>query len=290
MIRGSLSAGWRHSLAISSIIALIAAYSLLSHRQHVANPDDTTLPGFSQLADGVKKAVTPRPRSKEVWLWEDGKSTLSHFSYGMGLGVLGAVILGFLMGCFTPAEAFFFQPLNIFTKLNPIAMLAVFFAIIGTGEALYVSMIVFGILPALSITIYLGIKHDVPDELIHKSYTLGASNAEIVSLVIGRQVLPRLIEGIRAQIGPALVYLIAAEWVGDSGFGYRLRLQSRLLDMKVVYPYIAMLAIFGATLDFSLRSLLRWLCPWFIKTEEHNSDDGFWAWLKSLVMKKEGVS
>jgi NitT/TauT family transport system permease protein len=283
MIRGSIPVGWRHSLGILSIIVMIAGYAFLSQRQYAANEKQTTLPGFSELASGVKKAVTPQGIKKRVWLWEDGKATFAHFAYGMTIGVIGAVILGFLMGCFGAAEAFIFPPLNIFTKLNPIAMLAVFFAVIGIGESLYISMVVFGILPALAITVYLAIKHDVPEELIHKSYSLGASHSEIVGLVIGRQVLPRLIEGLRAQIGPALVYLIAAEWIGDSGFGYRLRLQSRLLDMKVVYPYIALLALFGASLDLGLRGLLQWLCPWFIKVEEHQTDDSLFAWLKSLV-------
>ena len=37
--------------------------------------------------------------------------------------------------------------------------------------------------------------------------------------------------------------IVAAEMlVGDVGFGYRIRLQSKLLNMSVVYPYLALLA------------------------------------------------
>ena len=64
-------------------------------------------------------------------------------------------------------------------------------------------------------------------------------------------------------IGPALVYLIAAEMVvGDVGFGYRIRLQSKLLNMDVVYPYLALLAAFGFTMNYLLRLLQRKLCAW----------------------------
>jgi ABC-type nitrate/sulfonate/bicarbonate transport system permease component len=60
-----------------------------------------------------------------------------------------------------------------------------------------------------------------------------------------------------------MVYLIAAEMVfGDVGFGYRIRLQSKLLDMSVVYPYLALLAIFGYLMDYTLRRIELWLCPW----------------------------
>jgi ABC-type nitrate/sulfonate/bicarbonate transport system permease component len=61
-----------------------------------------------------------------------------------------------------------------------------------------------------------------------------------------------------------MVFLIAAEMVvGDVGFGYRIRLQARLLNMNVVYPYLVILAIFGYIMDYGLRFLLRKLCPWY---------------------------
>ena len=93
-----------------------------------------------------------------------------------------------------------------------------------------------------------------------------ASNGEIVWNVIFRQTLPKITDSIRLQIGPAMVYLIAAEMVcGDVGFGYRIRLQSRLLNMSVVYPYLALLAAFGFGIDYGLRRLQRALCPWYAR-------------------------
>ena len=65
-----------------------------------------------------------------------------------------------------------------------------------------------------------------------------------------------------------MVYLIAAEMVvGDVGFGYRIRLQSRLLNMNVVYPYLTMLAVFGLAMDYSLRLTQRLSCPWYARSE-----------------------
>jgi ABC-type nitrate/sulfonate/bicarbonate transport system permease component len=56
--------------------------------------------------------------------------------------------------------------------------------------------------------------------------------------------------------------------VGDVGFGYRIRLQSKLLNMSVVYPYLALLAAFGFTMDFLLRRLQGALCPWYLQGRE----------------------
>lgn len=51
--------------------------------------------------------------------------------------------------------------------------------------------------------------------------------------------------------------------VADVGFGYRLRMQSRLLNMNVVYIYLAILAVSFFFIDWSLRFARRRMCPWF---------------------------
>jgi NitT/TauT family transport system permease protein len=71
----------------------------------------------------------------------------------------------------------------------------------------------------------------------------------------------------RLAIGPAIVYLIAAEMLfSDIGFGYRIRYDAKT-GMTVVFPYLVILAIFGFTMDFSLRWLQRKTCPWFVPEE-----------------------
>jgi NitT/TauT family transport system permease protein len=128
---------------------------------------------------------------------------------------------------------------------------------------MYIAMIAFGILPTLAMTVYLSVK-EFPDELQYKAYTLGASSPEVIWAVIFRYVFPKLIDAIRLVIGPAMVFLIAAEMlVGDVGFGYRIRLQSKLLNMNVVYPYLAALAGFGFGMDYVLKLIQRKLCPWY---------------------------
>ena len=124
----------------------------------------------------------------------------------------------------------------------------------GLGTPMYVSMIAFGVLPTMAVAIHLTVK-SFPDELQFKAYTLGASHAEVIWTILFQFVLPKLIETTRLMIGPAMVYLIAAEMIfGDVGFGYRIRLQSKLLDMSVVYPYLAILAAFGYLMDFALAA------------------------------------
>ena len=251
-------------LGVVSIALLLLGYTWLSWRQHQRIPDDTTIPGWGQIWEGVVRIVTPHERTGDVWLWQDSVATLGRLFGGLAIGIVIATLLGFLMGCSSRAEAFLLPPLRIAAKLNPVAMLAVFFVMVGTGSQMYLSMIAFGVVPVLAQNVYLAAHNDVPDQLVHKAYTLGASTMEIVVHVVGAQVLPKLLEGIRLLIGPALVYLVAAEMlVGDVGFGYRIRLQQRLQQMAVVYPYIAALGLYGYLLDRAVQALSRKLCPWY---------------------------
>jgi len=263
MIRQPIRQAVVLALGALSLALLILGYTWLSHRQHQKNPDDTTIPSWSQLAQGVRQASSAQPRSGERWIVVDAKASATRFFAGLGVGVGAALVLGMAMGCFAPAEAFCRPPLSLLAQIPPTAALAVFFVLVGTGQEMYVTMIAFGILPPLAQTVYLAVK-EFPDELQYKSYTLGASHTEVIFSILLPQVLPKMLDALRLVIGPALVYLIAAEMVvGDVGFGYRIRLQSRLMNMSVVYPYLALLALFGFTTDSALRRLQSWLCPWY---------------------------
>ncbi|MFH1038172.1 MAG: ABC transporter permease subunit [PVC group bacterium] len=263
MLRQPINTRWTVLLGVLSVLILLAAYTVISLRQHQKNPDDTTIPTWKQLQAGVKKVIEVNPRSGERWLMVDAEATASRLFLGLLFGVLGAILLGVLMGCFPVIEALLAPPLSLLAKVPPTAALAVFFVLVGTDTEMYVTMIAFGILPVLAQSIYLAVR-DVPAEFLYKSYTIGASNAEVIWNIIVRAIFPKLIDTVRLQIGPAMVYLIAAEMVcGDVGFGYRIRLQSRLLNMNVVYPYLAILAAFGFAMDFGLRFAQKICCPWY---------------------------
>lgn len=263
MIRRPIQRAAAIWLGLLSIALMLASYTVLSHWQHRKNPADTTIPTWSQLGRGTVAVFELNARSQDRWIIEDAKASGTRLFLGLFLGGAGAVMLGLAMGCVSVLEAFFYPPLSLLAKIPPTAALAVFFVLVGTGTNMYVAMIAFGILPTLAMTVFLAVK-EFPEELQFKAYTLGASHLEVVWTIIFRYVLPKLIDAFRLVIGPAMVFLIAAEMlVGDVGFGYRIRLQSKLLNMSVVYPYLTILALFGFFMDHALKELRRRCCPWY---------------------------
>lgn len=280
-IKQPISERWQLICELMGILVLCIIYQVLSYRQHVKNPSDTTIPNLSQLNAAFIQICTPHDnplkeafgledteqsfwnKIQSTWMWQDGFATYSRLLKGLGWGCLLSIVLGLLMGCFQSIAAFFLPPFLFLSKVPGTAMLAVFFVMVGTGENMFVAMIGFGVMPTLVQAIYLSAKHDLHEEEINKAYTLGASNLEVIWNVVLRQIMPKIIDNIRLQIGPAMVYLIAAEMlVGQVGIGYQIRMQQRLLNMAVVYDYILILGLTGLLMDKAMGILRQKLCPW----------------------------
>lgn len=263
--------------ALVGIFVLTTGYYILSYRQHVINPSDTTIPNFSQLLGGLdqvtnskfdpidqKESYTFFDRITHTKLWQDSTATYLRLFLGLSFGCVVSIFFGVLMGCYPSIEGFLLPVVSFLSKVPGTAMLAVFFVVVGTGETMFVAMLSFGVIPTLSMAIYLSAKHDLHEEEIFKAYTLGANNYEVICNIVFPQILPKVLESVRLQIGPAMVALIAAEMlVGQVGMGYQIRMQQRMLNMSIVYDYIMILGFTGFFMDRAMLSLRRWMCPWY---------------------------
>ncbi len=77
------------------------------------------------------------------------------------------------------------------------------------------------------------------------------------------QVLPRLIGAVRLSLGPAWLFLIAAEAIAsDVGLGYRIFLVRRYLAMDVILTYVVWITLLAYLLDLALRQLAKRSFPW----------------------------
>jgi len=262
-IRKSLSKKDAFILRLLSLVILISIYLFLSYRQHVINPDDSTMPTISQLGKGIQSIFKADEFTKERWIVVDAKATFSRFFFGLAVTVILSIGWGILTGCFKVWRESSVLPLVFFSFIPPTAAMPVFFVVMGTDMAMYVALIVFGTFPILARTICLAVD-EIEDEFIFKSQTLGASKLEVIYNAIFKQILPKIIDSVRLQIGIAVILLIAAEMMcGDEGFGYRIRIHYKLANMSVLYPYCAFLAGFGFLLDGAFRKMNAFLCPWY---------------------------
>jgi NitT/TauT family transport system permease protein len=269
MIRRSIPNWLFWLLSIGGIAVLLTCYELVSARQTRINPLQTTIPSFEKLSEGLRQIFRPQglpENPKPPMFWVDMRATLWRLVLGMGAGVGLSIVVGVMMGAYRWIEAPLRPVFMFLSKIPPTAMMPIYFAVVGTDQKMFASMVALGIFFSMTQSIYQAVRQDVTDEGINKAYTLGASEIEIIYDVIWKQILPKVIDSIRLQIGPAMVFLLAAEMVvGNAGLGYQIRMQSRILNMSVVYVYLAILAIIGLAAEWSLASLRRTLCPWFVE-------------------------
>ena len=178
-------------------------------------------------------------------------ATLTGLALGIALGLLPW--LGALLGSFV----------TVVSMVPPLAVLPILLITLGLGEISKITLIVIGIAPGLVRDIALR-TGDLPRQQLIKGQTLGASTWTLVLRVVLPQILPRLVDSVRLQLGAAWLFLIAAEAIAaESGLGYRIFLVRRYLAMDVILPYVAWITLLAFVMDFAMLKLQSRAFPWF---------------------------
>lgn len=267
MIRRPIPTWLNYTLGVAGVVVVLALYEGLSIRQTRINPDQNVFPTIQAFGEGVSEITKVRgglTNPKPSWLSLDLRATYWRLLLGLSSGVALSIVVGILMGSYTFIEALLNPIITFFAKIPPTAMLAIYMVVFGIHLKMYVAMIAFGVFFTMAQSIFQAVKKDVASDHIDKAYTLGAAEFEVIFEVIWNQVLPRVLENLRLQIGPAMVFLIAAEWsFAGEGMGYTIKQQSKLQNMHVVYIYLAILGFSGLFFDWLLVQARRRLCPWF---------------------------
>jgi NitT/TauT family transport system permease protein len=239
------------------------AYLAGSAARLAENPADKLLPSLAAMGRMIEvMALTPDPRTGDYLLWVDTAASLMRLGAGLGIATIIALVLGLLTAVLPMARAALQPIVAVLSMVPPLALLPVLFIILGLGEISKIALIVIGVAPILTRDLAL-FAMALPREQIVKAETLSASTWLIAWRVVLPQVVPRLIDSLRLQLGPAFLFLIAAEAISsDAGLGYRIFLVRRYLAMDVIFPYVAWITLLAVMMDLSLRLLRRRLAPW----------------------------
>ena len=250
-------------LALLPFVLIAFIYVIGSAERRAANPDDKLLPPVSEMAAAVQRAAfEPDRRSGEYVLWTDTAASLRRLGLGIGIATLFGLAFGLSIGVLPFVRATIAPLVAVVSMIPPMAVLPILFIVFGLGELSKVVLIVFGIAPFLIRDLSLAITA-LPGEQLVKAQTLGASTWQVAIRVVLPQIMPRLIEAVRLSLGPAFLFLIAAEAIAaDVGLGYRIFLLRRYLAMDTILPYVAWITLLAYIIDFALAKLARRTFPW----------------------------
>jgi NitT/TauT family transport system permease protein len=242
---------------------LVVAYGVGSAARLADNPSDKLLPALSSIADAINRmAFVPDPRTGELLLWSDTWASLGRLFAALGISTAIALVVGMAIGMFPYVRALLAPALAAISMVPPLALLPILFIVLGLGETSKITLIVIGIAPIMVRDLALKAL-ELPRELIVKAETLGASSWQIALRVVLPQILPRLITCLRLQLGPAWLFLIAAEAISaDSGLGYRIFLVRRYLSMDVIFPYVLWITLLAVLTNYLLDQLRVAVFPW----------------------------
>ncbi|MEM7496730.1 MAG: ABC transporter permease subunit [Pseudomonadota bacterium] len=251
------------ALALLPFLLAFIVYVLASDARRAENPRDRLLPPPSEIvATAGRLATQPDRRSREILLWKDTAASLRRLAVGVGIAATAGMALGLAIGTFPVAAATLGPFVSALSLVPPLAVLPILFLAFGLGEASKVALIVIGIAPVL-IRDLAQRAAEIPRELIVKAETLGASSAVIALRVVLPWLMPRLFLAVRLGLGPAWLFLIAAEAIAaQEGLGYRIFLVRRYLAMDVILVYVAWITLLAFLLDRLLAGASRRLYPW----------------------------
>ncbi len=249
-------------MALPFVLVFIA-YSVGSEARLAVNPADKLLPAPSQIVETAVRVTTqPDRRSGEIVFWNDTVSSLKRIAMGVGLGAAIGLVLGLAIGLLPAAHAFLNNFVAVLSMIPPLAVLPILFIVLGLGEVSKVALIAIGITPFL-IRDLASRTAELPTEQIVKAQTLGASSFVIALRIALPQIMPRLIQAVRLALGPAWLFLIAAEAIAsEDGLGYRIFLVRRYLAMDIILTYVIWITALAFLFDWLLKSASRRFYPW----------------------------
>lgn len=250
-------------LLLVPFVLVLLAYKSGSDARLAVNPQDKLLPAFATLSDTTMRLLTEGSRrTGEILFWRDTWASLTRLGLGVGIASLIGLLAGLAIGLLPYMRATLAGFVAVLSMVPPLAILPILFIVFGLGEVSKVALIVIGITPFL-IRDLSARTLELPTEQIIKAQTLGASSLAIALRVALPQIMPRLIQAVRLSLGPAWLFLIAAEAIAsEDGLGYRIFLVRRFLAMDVILVYVVWITALAFAIDYGLKLLSRRLYPW----------------------------
>jgi NitT/TauT family transport system permease protein len=251
------------ALAALPFVLVGLAYASASAARLAENPQDRVLPSPATLLQTAVRLMTEEDRrSGEILFWGDTVSSLTLLFSGIGIAAAIGLCVGLAIGLIPLVRTSLQGFVAVVSMIPPLALLPILFISLGVGDASKIALIAIGITPFL-IRDLSARTMELPQEQIVKAQTLGASTLAIALSVALPQIMPRLLSALRLSLGPAWLFLIAAEAVAsDSGLGYRIFLVRRFLAMDVILTYVAWITFLAFAIDWALAAASRRLYPW----------------------------
>jgi NitT/TauT family transport system permease protein len=232
-----------------TVAALVVAYFVFAAQHHAANPRDQLVPTLGMMWSSLQASLTRDEFTGVVPLLADMKSSLTLLGVGFLSAVIVSLFIGLHIGAWPWLNAIVDPVFKIFSFVPTIALLFIILATLGTDAPAKMFLIFFATVVPLTRSLKLHVD-SVPDKPIWKAETLGASNFEVIWIVLRKSTEPKFLDDVRLQLGNAWIYLIVAELLASKdGIGYRINVASRNMNMASICVYLVVITLLAFGMD-----------------------------------------
>lgn len=184
------------------------------------------------------------------------------FVVGLGLSILVGLPLGLLMGRSPTLEALFDPYVTSFNASPRIVWLPLMILWFGIGIWSKIVIVFAGAVFPLLINTYTGVKN-VNRVLVNVVRSFGASEWQLMRVVVLPNSLPYIIAGLRLAIGRAILGVVVGEFFGSSqGLGYMIASAATNYKVDVVFVGVAIFMALSVILTLSVKALESRLASW----------------------------
>src|SRR5579885_599777 len=235
-------------------IALVLIVWELAARLSAVSPLYLPRPSQSAAALGAMVAIGGLALDLGITLWR--------IFAGFAIALVFGVLLGLWIATSFRARAvadMFIAALYPLPKVTLIPLLIIW---LGTGGPFMLTISALGAIFPIVINTVLGIRQ-CDAGLVLAARDLGASDRQIVKMVLLPAAIPSIFAGVRLGLGVSIILVVAAEMVvGKVGLGARLYLAGQILETEQVFAVLIVLAILGLVVTKTLDLIDVWLGQW----------------------------
>ena len=184
------------------------------------------------------------------------------FLVGLGLSIVVGLPLGLIMGRSATLENVLDPYVTACNATPRIVLLPLLILWFGIGIWSKIVIVFAGAVFPLLINTYTGVKN-VNRVLVNVVRSFGASEWQVMKIVVLPNSLPYIIAGLRLAIGRAILGVVVGEFFGSSqGLGYMIASAASNYKVDVVFVGVAIFMALSVILTFSVKALETRLASW----------------------------
>jgi sulfonate transport system permease protein len=253
---GAAFAGLRHFSFLARLIsplALLLLWEVLS-RTGVIPEHDIVAP--SAIGATFGKMLLSGELAQHLWI------SLLRVLKGMAISLTLGTTLALVAGLSKRGELAIDSPIQMLRTLPFLALVPLFIVWFGIGELTKISLIAFGTVFPIYLTLYSGIR-GIDARLIEAGTSFGLGRFELIWRVVLPGALPSLLLGLRYSLGIAWLCLVVVEQINaTAGIGYLVNSARDFLRTDIIVVCLLVYSLLGFGTDLLIRLIERYALAW----------------------------